>query len=188
MTSSGVLDTSKLVLLASSASWGGTGTEDNSTPGDIDIMGGNDAGTIDLSYGFHAGTDASAITNPGGPFAFDHFSVANITGSNEFATYSGFDSGLRQPGITIERADIVAGLWTPDQTWTYSPGDTFASLGLIAGDYLVTDAVTGESIDIRIGSVASVPEPSTLAILSAGLIGLGGFVRRRRQERNISPA
>src|SRR5690348_9353979 len=54
MTSSGTLDTSKLVLVGLSDGWGGTGTEDN--PGQIDIMGGTLFGPVNTEFGFHAGT------------------------------------------------------------------------------------------------------------------------------------
>src|SRR5438309_5827675 len=72
MTSSGTLDTGKLVIVNRSDGWGGTGTENN-TAGNIDIMGGISVGNPDLQFGFHTGTNASSITNPGGPFAFTSF-------------------------------------------------------------------------------------------------------------------
>lgn len=176
MTSAGTLDVSRLVLSGLPDGWGGTGTENNSTPGDIDIMGGTSFGGIDLQYGFHPGTNASAITNPGGPFTFSNFSVVNITGSHSFTTYSGFLGAFRQPGIGIVRADLVGTIWTPDQTWTYGPGATFASLGLNPGIYTVSDIETHEAITIQIGG-AAVPEPTTLVLIATG-VGLVA-VRRR---------
>lgn len=190
MTSSGVLNTSNLVPSVLPDGWGGTGTENNGTPGDIDIMGGTTFGGIDTQFGFSAGTDASAITNPGGPFASSNFTVATIVGSKSFTTYSGLDLGLRIPGIGVRGVDITGGLWTPDQNWTYNPGDTFASLGLIPGIYTVSDAQTGESITINIGNALppapapAVPVPTldirALVLLAAIVLLMGGLMLRRK--------
>lgn len=182
MTSLGSLDTTKLVSVSRSDGWGGTGTEHNSAAGDIDIMGGTSFGQIDTQFGFSAGTDDSAIKNPGGPFAFSNFSVASITGSKSFTTYSGFISGIRIAGIGIKAVDINAmGIWTPDQVWTYGPGATFASKGLVVGTYTVADAITGEFITIQIGESSAVPEPASIACWSVCALGLAIGRRIRRK-------
>lgn len=159
MTSSGTLDTTKLVAVILPDGWGGTGTENNNGVGDIDIMGGTSFGGINIQFGFNAGTDASAIMAPGGPFAFSNFSGPSITGSKSFTTYSGFSGGVRQPGVGIVASDIIAGQWTPNQNWTYAAGASFASQGLNPGTYAVSDSVTGETITIQVGATGSNTPP-----------------------------
>ena len=181
MTSAGVLDTNNLIVSGLPDGWGGTGTEHNGAEGDIDIMGGTTFGSVDINYGFSVGTDASAITNTGGiggPFAFSNFDALVSAGSKSFTTYAGFSGPLRLAGVGMRSADIVGGLWTPDQNWTYVAGTTFAALGLNIGTYAVSDLITGETITIQIGAV-SVPEPGTLALLSIGLFSMG-LARRRK--------
>lgn len=183
MTSFGALDTTKLVPVSRIDGWGGTGTEHNG-PGEVDIMGSSAGGSLSSQFAFNVGTDTSAVTNPGGPFAFSDFSVASVVGSTPFATYSGFDGGFgpRLAGIIVDPADIIGGLWTPDNVWTYSLGATFASLGLVPGIHTVADFVTGESITIQIGGdVAAVPEPATLLLVGGGL-GLASIRRRLRKR------
>ena len=163
MTSSGTLDTLQLVPSVLPDGWGGTGIENNNSAGDIDIMGGTSFGPINTQFGFNAGTDASAIMAPGGPFTLSAFTVDTIAGSKSFTTYSGFSGGLRQPGIGIVDSDIVTGEWTPDQNWTYAAGTSFASLGLNPGTYAVSDSVTGETITIQIGPVGPLPNNPPVA-------------------------
>ena len=185
MTSSGTLDTSNLVSVERSDGWGGTGTENNSSTGDIDIMGGTSFGGIDTQFGFSDGTDASAIMNPGGPFASSDFSVVTIAGSKSFTTYSGFIDSLRIAGIGIVAADMDGSLWTPDQVWTYAPGETLESLGLNPGTFAVRDAATGETITIQVGG-APVAVPTldirALTLLAVVFLLLGGLVLRRRNR------
>lgn len=182
MISSGVLDTSKLVSVDLPDGWGGTGTENNSTPGDIDIMGGTSFGDVDTQFGFSPGTDASAITSPGGPFAESNFTVETIEGSRSFTTYSGFDESLRLPGIGVIGADMVGEFWTTDQIWTYPSGSTLTSLGLRTGIYAVSDMETGETITIKIGTIKSVPTLNNivLILLAAAVLLMGGLALRRK--------
>ncbi len=177
MNSSGVIDTNNLVLQPNFYTWGGTGIEEN---GNHDIMGGTSFGQVDISFGFSAGTDFSPWASAAGPWASDSFGWSVDSGTKSFTTYI-FDGGLQVPGLGVLRADLVNGLWSPDQSWSI-PGETFASLQMFPGTYTVTDGLTGEFITFQIGGAAPVPEPSTLLLLGTGFAALGYRYRRRRKR------
>ncbi len=170
MTASGTLDTTKLVS-ATSRSWGSFGIEDL---GSIDIMGDTFSGGLDTGFGFSAGTDLSAWASSSGPFFQNNFEASHTAGTTSFATYiSPFTSG-----IGLASADIIGGLWTPDNIWTFS-GATFASVGLSAGTFTISDALTNESISIKVGASA-VPVPAAVWLFGTGLVGLIGMKKRHQ--------
>jgi hypothetical protein len=172
MTSSGSLDTTKLVSSGLADGWTGTGFQGSKN---IDIIGGTSFGGVDTLFGFSPGTDISAITNPGGPFtgADNNGFAAVTTGSKSFVTYSGTTDGwvTLEAGIGVVGSDIIGGIWTPDQNWTWA-GASFASLGLNIGTYTVSDASTSESITLQV-----IPEPASIGLL--GLVSGGIFFTRR---------
>ena len=179
MNSSGTIDTSKLVLQQSVSGWGGAGVEQN---GNHDIMGGTTVGAVNMSFGFHAGTDFSAWSAANGPWAASNFSTTVDSGHKGFTTYIRI-TGPQLPGLGIEREDLDGTNWSPDQDWTFHNA-SFASLHMFAGTYTVTDAQTGEFITFQIGEAAQLPEPD-----AAGLVGLaliGAYVARRAKARKTA--
>lgn len=185
MTPSGTLDTSKLLSANwpatgwQSGGWSGTGVE--SSDDGFDLMGSGEflssRNGLQNRFRFSAGTDISAIANPGGPFSASSYDWLVTSGTKSFVTYSGSMGGM-QAGIQVVATDIVNGLWTPDQTWI-NTGVSFASLGLDVGSYSVSDALTGETITIQVAGGAAVPDGgATLALLGGALVGLATFRRR----------
>jgi hypothetical protein len=173
MQSSGTLNTANLVP-AVVGGWGGTGFEINASP-DPNIMGDTSMGGIDVAFGFNVGTNTSAWVSS--MFINDNFSWST-GGTTQFTTYN-FNDSTRTPGIGIGAEDLIAGLWTPDVSWTQ--GGTLASIGLIPGTYTITDVVTNEAITIQVGAL-SAPEPTSLALFGIGVC-LAGVARRRRSEK-----
>jgi len=167
MNSSGTIDTSKLVLMPRVFMWGGTGVEEN---GNHDIMGGASVGEINMSFGFHDGTDYSPWASANGPWSASSFGTTVNSGHKAFTTYVGSPSGAQIPGLGIGREDLQGWLWSPDQNWTFRSA-SFASMRMAVGTYTVTDAQTGEFITFQIGAGNQLPEPDAAALVGLALVG-----------------
>ncbi|MDH4390038.1 MAG: PEP-CTERM sorting domain-containing protein [Aquabacterium sp.] len=174
MTASGSLDTSLLVG-GQYGGWDGTGF---GTFDAVDMMGSGDE--ADRVFVFSAGTELSAWN--AGSFVNDtEFFDFVDSGTTAFATYAEDSNGDYVPGIALNSGDLVGSVWTPDNNW-FAANTTLADIGLIVGNYTITDATTGEFITISIGNSGTggtIPEPGTLGLVGMAAAGLA-LARRRR--------
>lgn len=104
----------------------------------------------------------------------------NNTTGNKFAT-ADFSGGSPIPGLTVGSSefDLITNTWSASGiVWTFN-STTFAALGISTGDYTVGSGA--DTITMRFGSFAAVPEPSSFALI--GAIGAFGVWKRRRSQK-----
>jgi len=178
MTASGSIDTSGLeasVMCGTWCVWDQIGFYQD---GDHFLLGRDHDPDTQVAFGFHTGSDLSPWSAASGPFTADNFNFEILEDDGHtFGTFTLTESWSFMPGIAVDAADLVAGVWSVSQTWLIED-QSINSLGLIPGTYTITDSESDEFMTIQIP--VPVPEPSTLGLLSIGLMGLMG-IRRRQQ-------
>ena len=75
--------------------------------------------------------------------------------------------------------------WVPENFWDSDFGyqgasDETGNLQLITG--IIDDSIGSVSVQSDVADAAAVPEPGTLLLVGAGLVGLGGVWKRRRRQ------
>lgn len=105
-------------------------------------------------------------TNPDLPFTFEFYDSTYAGGPTGFSRYTGATTGLSTG------TEVYAPLTL------FSSGANLADivgLGMSWGD-------SAGSFNVSMGAVASVPEPSTYALLAMSGLAFGGYVIRRRRR------
>jgi len=129
----------------------------------------NGNGTPALIYGYGAGYSVDVTKTGGGVFTLNSAQM----------TISWYDSNptevipvvahLAGGGTTTDFITLMQGL----QTYTFNFGNvTSVDFGGIANGYWLMD-------NVNFGNGSSVPEPGTLAMFGAGLLGVGRLARKR---------
>lgn len=131
------------------------------------------------------GTTMRFLAFPGSPFSSTPSANFSTTGTGAATTFGGsallLDGGptLQSSPLRLDPNDIAGTIWTGSGFMQWD-GATLASLGLVQGSYQWTlSNAPANTITLNIGATA-VPEPTGVALLGMGAIGL--ICTRRRKQ------
>jgi autotransporter-associated beta strand protein len=134
---------------------------------------GSSATTVLAITGTTPGTDFDQVSILSGPLALGgtlDLAGSNIDGATVGTSYQLFDSAVTPTG-SFSSLTALGGIYS-GITWSGPVGGVWTSTNGTGGNYLTFTEGTG--------TLAVVPEPSTLAVIGLGLAGLAVAARRRR--------